>query len=382
MGRHVAEETGSRNPEPPAPPRTPLPLLHRVPIIGALMRGGEWSRADTLAALAVVVAIVVGAWTIMASFHEKNPDLHLDAVQVTRSSTIDAVRTDPTSTSRAEATGSVIDITLRNRGDAAALVVRADVSFQRATQLENCSGAGPGLEAAQFDVKVPTDPKVTDHPFIRQRDMRVSVDPNGLARLAISIGPDSFGDSEWPWIYQINVRLVEDSGEALDVGNVAMAGYTGSSWNRLDGVAGSLTSDAAPCYSHDADIIAAAMRAPGYHSPELQTLADEAKEIQAALHPCSPDETSGVSCATTVGRYITDPRGVTRCRDGLEVVHSYNCEVAEAVAAAYGPWHGYQPEPLTVSSGLLSLPLSCSATGPAVVCRSTDNQNLVVGFVP
>ena len=45
--------------------------------------------------------------------------------------------------------GSAIDITLRNRGAAPALIVGATFSFTRSAELNNCIGAGPEVVTAQ-----------------------------------------------------------------------------------------------------------------------------------------------------------------------------------------------------------------------------------------
>jgi hypothetical protein len=162
---------------------------------------------------------------------------------------------------------------------------------------------------------------------------------------------------------------------------VALAGYVGESWNRLEDVAMPIESYDLPCYVRDAELLSAAMSSPGLHSPELHTLDGEAKKLIASVGSCGQGGGSQESCSADVGHYFSDPRGVHRCSDSLEVVQSYNCTAAENVRTAYGQ-NGLKNVSLTVSSGLLTLPMVCSPAGTAEVCRSTDNQDLVVGFVP
>jgi hypothetical protein len=346
----------------------------------------------TLAALVVVVSgvgvvldlpgKVRAAWTAVFGSDDSRPDLSVDKVEVVSAASIDAVETGPdSSTSKISISGSAIDITLRNAGTAPALIVDARASFKSAVQLENCSGAGPGVASAQYDLRVPTDANTTSHPFTVRRDMRFIVQPNSIDRFRLTVGPAPFGDSEWPWIYQMDLLLVEDSGQTLPVGKFELAGYVGESWNRFSGVTATDASYDPACYLHDSELLSAATSSPGLHAPELTTLNDEAKSLAAAVRSCGRAGASQGPCSEEVGRYFSDPRGVRRCSDSLEVVQSYDCTVAENVRTAYGQ-NGLKDMSVTISSGFLILPMVCSPAGSAEVCRSADNQDLVVGFMP
>jgi hypothetical protein len=174
-------------------------------------------------------------------------------------------------------TGSAIDITLRNNGNAPALIVNAVFSFMEATQLNNgCPvGGGAAESSAEYDVKVPTaKPISANNPLTLHRDMRFIVNANSIDRFRVSVGPDKYSDADWPWIYEFNLSLVEDNGQKLDLGPMTILGFSQStayvkrfSWDPLRNYTKArLVADRlVPCVAHDAAELSHAMANPGLH---------------------------------------------------------------------------------------------------------------------
>jgi hypothetical protein len=79
---------------------------------------------------------------------------------------------------------------------------------------------------------------------------------------------------------------------------------------------------------------------------------------------------------------VIDGRAMTACGGGVDVVSSYNCDVAQAVADALRQESKQANRSgaisLLVRSGLLILPISCETGSPAIVCKSTDDQDVIV----
>ena len=206
-------------------------ILHRIPVVRALRRGGEWSRPDVLTAIGLAVAMAAILTPILTPLFQSSPssvvpDLKVDEVEIALAGKIDATSTVPGMvTPRPEIdTASSIDITLRNSGDGPALIVKAVFSFTKAIELVSCTGgAGAGVSTAQYDVTVPSPEPVAFlhpislHPFSLQRDMRFIVNANSIDRFRMSLGPRKYSDVSWPWIYEFNLSLVEDNGRHLDL---------------------------------------------------------------------------------------------------------------------------------------------------------------------
>jgi hypothetical protein len=159
------------------------------------------SRHPVVATLAALIAVVIAvsavldlpgkaktAWLTVTGGDSSRPELVIDKAEVVPAANIDAVETGPdSSTSKVRVTGSAVDITLRNTGSAPALIVGATASFKSAVQLQNCSGAGPGVASANYDLRVPTDAKRTSRPFTLRRDMRFIVAPNSIDRFTLTV---------------------------------------------------------------------------------------------------------------------------------------------------------------------------------------------------
>jgi hypothetical protein len=176
-------------------------------------------------------------------------------------------------------------------GNAPALIVNAVFSFTRAIQLYSCpGGAGALVSSAEYDVKVPTTGSAAaNNPFVLHRDMRFIVNANSIDRFRISIGPDQYPSSDWPWIYEFNLSLVEDNGQKLDLGPMTILGFSQPakdplSWNPVGFLTKSqlaATPQLVSCVSHDASELSHAIADPGLHSPELLTMYREAERLVA-----------------------------------------------------------------------------------------------------
>jgi hypothetical protein len=270
---------------------------YRIPILYALLRDGRWSRSDTLTAIGLVIAVAalvipITIGNLPASgpsphlpSRASSPNLQVDKVEVARTSNIDATVQNPWGpASTVKSIGSAIDITLRNRGAAPALIVGATLSFTRSVELANCTGAGPGLVTAQYDIKVPAGKEVTaSDPLVLRRDMRFVIKPNSIDRFRISVGPGKYAAADWPWVYEFDLSLTQDNGQKLDLGPMSMLGLPGASWNKFRGLPPSILASGyvRSCVTRDASELSQAMAAPGRHSPELRTLYNEAKTLMA-----------------------------------------------------------------------------------------------------
>lgn len=220
------------------------------------------------------------------------PGLKVDEVEIALANGIDASDQIPgeVAPSPDMATGSAIDITLRNSGTAPALIVDAVFSFTRATELDSCpGGAGALVSSAQYDVKVPTTTPVSaNNPLVLHRDIRFIVNANSIDRFRISVGPNQYSSVDWPWIYEFNLSLVEDNGQKLDLGTMNILGFSQPhaepfSWDPLRSLTGTqlVATQQVPCITRDAAELSQAMVNPGLHSPELQTMYREAKQLVA-----------------------------------------------------------------------------------------------------
>jgi len=285
-------------------------IFRRIPVIRALLRGGEWSRPDTLTAIGLTVAMVAIIAPILTPFFQSSPpsagpDLKVDDVEIALTKNIDASATVPgiATPQREIETASAIDITLRNTGDEPALIVKAVFSFTQAIELASCTGgAGAGVSTAQYDVTVPSPRPVAYlhpislHPFSLERDMRFIVNSNSIDRFRISIGPRKYSDVSWPWIYEFKLSLVEDNGQRLDLGSMSVLGFSYATataeriaWDPLRGLTqtgiSQLRTTQEPCVARASEELARAMARPGLHSPELQVFYHEIKRLTASAPP-------------------------------------------------------------------------------------------------
>ena len=293
-------------------------------------------------------------------------------------------------------TGSAIDITLRNSGQAPALVVSAVFSFARATELDNCpGGAGACVSSAEYNVKVPTAKSIDSrNPLVVHRDMRFVVDANSVDRFRISVGPDKYSSVSWPWIYEFNLSLVEDNGQRLDLGPMSVLGFSNStagrlSWDPLRGVTQTqlVITREMPCVVRDAAELSHVMASAGLHSPELQMIYREAEQLAANAPSCRqiPIARNPYGCPAPDGRgaFLSDRSGVNICSDTLEVLAGFTCGEAEEIPQEYEEARAPRVVSMTFTTiGEPALPMQCRPKGRAEVCRGTDGYGLVVGFIP
>jgi hypothetical protein len=269
-------------------------------------------RAAWIAGICAIAAAIIGAVlayelpstprgssssSVTSGTAKGGPDLKADEVEIALANNIDASDQEPGAAAPRpdKATGSAIDITLRNSGNAPALIVNAVFSFMRATQLQSCIiGAGAIVSSAEYDVKVPIAKPVTaNNPLVLHRDMRFMVKANSLDRFRLSVGPGQYSSVDYPWIYEFNLSLVEDNGQKLDLGPMTVPGFSKPaidprSWNPFRSLAEALSVQTQPvaaqqalCAAHDAAELSHAMADPGLHSPELQAMYREAERVVA-----------------------------------------------------------------------------------------------------
>jgi hypothetical protein len=356
-------------------------------IIGAVLAYGL-SSASTAPSASVGTSVTATA----------GPDLKAEDVEIALASDIDASDQAPglAAPTHDKDTGSAIDITLRNRGNAPALIVDAVFSFTRATELDSCTGgAGAGVSTAQYDVKVPTVTPVTvSHPFTLRRDMRFVINANSIDRFRITVGPDKYSSVSWPWIYEFSLSLVEDNGQSLDLGPMSILGFSASgaattSWDPLRSLTpvSLVVNRWLPCVNHVAAEVALAMARPSLHSPELQTFYHEAERLTANPPPCRqiPITQNPYGCPAPDGRgsFLSDSGGVNICSDKLEVLAGFTCGEAEYVVKEYEEVKAPRTVSMTFTVfGNEAIPMQCLPNGRGEVCRGTDGQGLVVGFMP
>jgi hypothetical protein len=391
-----------------SPEQSRSKILYRVPVVRALLRGGEWSRPDTLTALGLAVATIgaivvptlvpIFSGTSGPALKTSGPALRAEEVEIALAKNIDAsVQVPGTTTPGSEKdTGSAIDITLRNSGEAPALIVKAIFSFTRTTELDSCAGgAGAGVSTAQYDVKVPTAKPVTvGRPFTLHRDMRFVINANSVDRFRISVGPDKYSSVSWPWIYEFNLSLVEDDGQRLDLGPMSILGFSTSgaaptSWDPLHSLTpiNLVVNRWLPCVNHVAAEVARAVARPGLHSPELQMFYHEAERLTANAPPCRqiPITQNPYGCPAPDGRgsFLSDSGGVNICSDKLEVLAGFTCDEAEYIMKEYEEVKAPRTVSMTFTVfGNQAMPMQCLPNGRAEVCRGTHGQGLVVGFIP
>lgn len=388
---------------PPQPPQSRTRLFHRVPVLRALFRGGEWSRPDTLTAIGLAVAIAAIVAPILvpvfqSSPNSSGPDLKVEKVEIALAPNINAsVQPPGESPPQPEMeTGSAIDITLRNSGEAPALIVDATFTFTRTIELKSCGGgAGAAVSTAEYDVKVPAaKPVMASSPLVLHRDMRFIVNPNSIDRFRIKVGPDQYSSVSWPWIYQFNLSLVEDNGQQLDLGPMSILGFNlqkndiGLSWDPLKGLTQveAVVTRQLPCITHNAAQLSRAMADPGLHSPELQMMYREAKRLTTNPPSCSQipvaQRPDGCPAPGGKGSFFSDPSGVTICPDGIEVDAWHSCGQAEYVMKEFKDAKASRDVFMTFQTGGQLVPMRCLPAGRAEVCRSTDTTGLIVGFIP
>jgi hypothetical protein len=359
-------------------------------IIGAVL-AYELPNTSTASTVAPVTSVTATA--------SAGPDLKVEEVEIALAGNIDASGETPPYREgppmRYKATGPAIDITLRNSGNAPALIVNAVFSFTRATELSSCPlEGGDLLTSADYDVKVPiVKPASANNPFVLHRDMRFTVNANSIDRFRISVGPEQYHSTAWPWIYEFNLSLVEDNGKKLDLGPMSILGFsTGSVWDPLHGLTQTqlVINQLLPCVAGDAAELSHALANPGLHSPELQMMYQQAERLTTDAPSCRQipisQNPNGCPAPGGKGAILSDPvDGVTMCGDTVEVEGGYPCAVADAIAKEYEEAKAPKVVQMTFKpDNGQPVPMQCLPAGRAEVCREDDGltAGLVVGFIP
>jgi hypothetical protein len=217
----------------------------RLPILRTFGRGGQpWNRDDSIALFSLIVgvlALVVASFTFIPTYLgyretrraneialsptstvEPQARITLAALAVKRIAAIDAeIRhsDDPNFKDHGKLSGTLIDVTLKNTGDAPSLITGADFQFIRVAQLSGCpTGGGPLNILGLYDVKVP-DKKA---PFMIRKEMKYEVRPHSYERFAFRVGPRHITEGEWPFLYDIDITLRLDNNDSLRIGKVQM----------------------------------------------------------------------------------------------------------------------------------------------------------------
>jgi hypothetical protein len=397
---HLNLRTKLNDSSTPPPQRSRTGIFHRVPVIQALFRGGEWSRPDTLTAIGLAVALAAIVTPILLPILQPNqsgPGLQVEEVEIAQARKIDASFQAPgmAAPQSEHDSGPAIDITLRNNGAEPALIVKAVFSFVRATELDSCTGgAGAGVSTAEYDVKVPTAKSATaESRLILSRDMRFIIDANSIDRFRISLGPNEYSSVSWPWIYEFNLSLVEDNGHHLDLGPMSVLGFSVPSarpslWEPLRGLTQIqvVINQLMPCVARDAAELSRAVAWPGLHSPNLQKLYKEFERLTTDAPSCRQipiaQNPNGCPAPGGKGLFLSDRSGVTICSKVLEVLIGFTCSEAEDIMREYKEANAPRAVSMTFMVGTQQLPMRCLPKGQAEVCRGLDGQGLEVGFIP
>jgi hypothetical protein len=106
-----------------------------------------------------------------------------------------------------------LDLVLRNNGELSAYINRAEILFRRASYPGSCTTLGGEVYySAAYSVVAPTEEVAPPQATTVTKDLNFEVQGGRVERLALVIGPDDFGDEGWPWLYDVEVRLFEQSG--------------------------------------------------------------------------------------------------------------------------------------------------------------------------
>ncbi|QLY28179.1 hypothetical protein H0264_22595 [Nocardia huaxiensis] len=195
-----------------------------------------WRDPQTRALLIAGILITVfGLFTSTMLLWPEGPHVGLEigAVEITEPSKLDAdvynIGTGQLEHKQNAIDTTVVDITLKNNGNAPALITGATIEVLFAQEFEDCAngGAGPGVVSASYSVKLPKVlPAV---PFSVTRAMRFEVKPGTIDRMALGIGPEEQNiSSAKPFVFAARISFLHDnSSHALDVGTIAMLTTSG-----------------------------------------------------------------------------------------------------------------------------------------------------------
>jgi len=262
--------------------------------------GRRWLRfvSSLLASLLAIGAIVIAAMPTSSS----EAKLQLEKFAVQDPSTVDAeiynvsVPDEPPQAATVDT--NTLDVTLRNMGNVAAFIPRAEIKVLFAEQLMSCHGGGGEARAsAHYSFKVPV--KEPSAGLIIGRDISFQVEAGAVDRLTFSVGPlDQSVSAQVPWLYVVDLRLTySDSAEPFDVGTAAILARPGDGKKNL---VRAFKSGDYDCLAHNADLISRAYEIPATRSSELQALKDEheallAPDPELASEACQAQDTNSTA---------------------------------------------------------------------------------------
>ncbi|WP_040694395.1 hypothetical protein [Nocardia vinacea] len=163
-----------------------------------------------------------------------------------------------------------VDITLKNTGNAPAVIVRADVEFTYVETLFNCTGSGPGLVTANYDITFPSPPDTPARPFSKSHGMRFIIEAGKVDRLTLTLGPDKQPEVT-SLVIGAHITLVFDDDSRFDVGNVALLTTSGTGAERFS-IGSPPNSSQLPCQQKNASVLDRLYQIPATRSAEIEQL--------------------------------------------------------------------------------------------------------------
>jgi len=113
-------------------------------------------------------------------------------------------------------------ITVLNSGEEPGLLTSVRVKIREVLRLQPCAGAGAVEATAQYDVRVPDELDARSLPKTFDVPVKFEVAGKDVDELAVSIGPERYYDGQYPWIYVVDISLVERSGSTLVAGTAVL----------------------------------------------------------------------------------------------------------------------------------------------------------------
>ena len=252
-----------------------LGFSHRAYIVGLV--------GVLVAAIAIVVPII---WSTSgsagtASTGTPKAKLELSAVTIGDPREVDAVASDASGASpdeKTKAKASVVDITVKNSGDAPAVVTEADFVLDRHVDLQDCLGSGGESRiSAEYTLKIPGTPGITEGPttlpVTYEKQIRFSVSPRSVDRLAFSFGPEQYtASSPISALYAGHLILKTDESTSINIGEVSVVAPAGKGIESFD-MFEQGGADAA-CMAENSNKVKTFLEGQSIRAPELKLLSE------------------------------------------------------------------------------------------------------------
>jgi len=113
--------------------------------------------------------------------------------------------------------GTVVDISLENRGPQPALITELEISVVERRMWTQCSMLVPSIE---YEVRLPFGGEETEV----SEDVRFEIPEHDFARFTIAVGPERQPCSPVEWFAVVDVYLIMSTGERLDAGRFSLIG--------------------------------------------------------------------------------------------------------------------------------------------------------------